>query len=251
MNIILINNYPMENAYSLWKQAVGGSLHVWDKVEVEKKYDYKFKLFPHVKYPFLNKHWRFIGKGFLDKQLRLVFLSFKDYKIYLPHALPSAKLIILLKVLGLFGNPIVVIIHQPYLGTKFGSRVKRLMASFFLKRDDLVIFPSEKLMKDSVRILKFNRNLVGSTIVLTLCAPDKMLYRPYIKTNRGFDSYKYYMCAGHTDGDYETLIESFRTIYFPLHLFFTNETTPNVKNLAENPLIRRQDSLFRIAGALF
>ena len=234
MNVVLINNYPMDNAYRLWQEGVSGSHHVWGKVELERNYNYNFILFRHVKYPFLNKVGRLFGVNYLDQQLRLIFWKRRDYVLYLPYASSNSKLLLVLKWLGMFNVPMVSLIHQPFLGTKSDSSLKRAIAKRGLLLQDAVVFLSEALLKDTLQVLGLDKDLIGKKFFVAQWGPDTLFYKKFLSSRRSYESCRFFISAGHTDRDYATLIEAFREIDFPLHIYCTETTVPKVDDLPSN-----------------
>ena len=62
------------------------------------------------------------------------------------------ELVVLLRALGLFRKPIIVWHHQPIVKSK--SRLRELLGRFFYKGFDRLIFFSQKLVDDSLKLRK-------------------------------------------------------------------------------------------------
>src|SRR5690606_5195733 len=128
MNILLINNYSMEKAYSLWKKGTSGSHHLWGKVELEEREEVEMIIFPHVKYKFLNKIGKIFGIDQFDQQLRVLGNLKKFDILYAPYATANTKFLLLLKWMGIFRKPMVVLIHQAFPGTRSTNKWLRKLS---------------------------------------------------------------------------------------------------------------------------
>lgn len=62
VKVLLVNNYSMENAYSLWEIGKSASHHLWGKIEIEKKGNVEMIIFPHEKNVLLNKIGKFCSR---------------------------------------------------------------------------------------------------------------------------------------------------------------------------------------------
>jgi len=233
--ILLINNYSMENAYSLWKRGVSGSHHVWGKVELDQRGNFQMEIFPHVKYPFLNKVGKWMGIGHLDQQIR-VLLYQKNFDIlYTPYATANTKLLLLLKSVGLFKKPIVATVHQALLGTRSKNAWYRKFTKKMILQYDASIFLSRALMEDTVNSLNIPQAEAKEKFSSSDWGPDTQFYTKFrSSTTPSLKNHNYVISAGHTDRDYETLIEAFRHIDFRLKIYCTPSSTPKVSNLPQN-----------------
>ena len=239
VKVLLVNNYSMENAYSLWKNGKSGSHHVWGKVELERKGNIKMEIFRHEKFRFLNKLGKMIGMKHLDQQVRV--LGHKNYDIlYAPYALANTSLLVLLKWLGLYKKPIVATIHQPFLGTRSKNKLWRNFSKKALLQYDISIFLSEALMKDAVERLEIPPHIVAEKFRSAQWGPDTEFYENKLQTDIPLEECTYAVSAGHTDRDYITLIEAFRNIDFPLKIYCTPETRPMVADLPDHVTINSQ-----------
>src|SRR5690606_1741117 len=134
----------------------------------------------------------------------------------------------------IFRKPIVAAIHQPFLGTKSNQKLKKHLAKHLILQYDAVIFLSEVLMKDTIEILQFPKALVNEKFSTAQWGPNINCYKEMNKLRIDFDDCSYFISAGHTDRDYETLIEAFREINFPLHIYCTPTTIPKTKDIPDH-----------------
>jgi glycosyltransferase involved in cell wall biosynthesis len=233
MKVLLVNSYSMEKAYNLWGNGTSGSHHVWGKVELDRRKNVEMVLFLHEKYKFLNKLGNLIGISHLDQQIR-VLGNLKNFDVlYAPYSLTNTKLLVLLKFIGIFRKPIVVTIHQPFLFARSRQRWKRLLSRKVLLQFDSSIFLSKPLMDDTVNALEIPQKTKDEKFSTANWGPDLQFYK---KFNIGIplEECTYVISAGHTDRDYETIIEAFRSIDFKLKIFCTKDSIPTTKNLPTN-----------------
>nr|WP_291372810.1 glycosyltransferase [Cyclobacterium sp.] len=232
--VFLINNYSMENAYSLWEKGLSGSHHVWGKVELDKKGKVDMRIFPHEKYPLLNKIGEFFGIGHLDQQIRLLRNLKKFDILYSPYSSSNTKFLVLLKFLGLFKKPIVVTIHQPFWQGKNENPLYRFLSRLYILSYDACIFLSEPLMKKTVSLLNISEKDANNKFSLTQWGPDITYLDKFNPSHLPFESCDYFISAGHTDRDFETLIEAFRGLEYKLWIFCTPESIPKTTDIPPN-----------------
>ncbi len=223
----------MENAYSLWKEGKSGSHHVWGKVELEKKGNIQMETFRHEKFRFLNKLGNFFGIGHLDQQIRILGLKKFDI-LYAPYAFNNTAFLVFLKWLGIFRKPIVVTIHQPFMGTRSKNKLWRAITKKALLQYDAAIFLSEPLMKEAVVRLEIPPHIASERFSTAQWGPDTDFYTNNLENETPLRDCTYAVSAGHTDRDYETLIEAFRKIDFPLKIYCTPNSAPKTADLPDN-----------------
>lgn len=230
--LMLVNNYSMENAYDLWEKGISGSHHVWGKVELERRGSVAVSIFTHEKYPMLNKLGNMIGVKHLDQQVRLLAHA-GDYDIlYAPYSLSNTKFLILLKFLGLYRKPILITVHQPFFGMNSPHSLARWLTRKILLRYDGILFLSEKLMENTLKTLKISDTESLKKIDAAQWGPDTEFYKKincHEQPQTG-----YFISAGHTARDYETLIEAFRKLNYPLKIFCTPKSLPTTVDIPPN-----------------
>jgi len=233
MKVLLVNSYSMEKAYALWENGTSGSHHLWGKVELDRRGRVELILFKHEKYKFLNKIGSFFGITHLDQQLRILGYLKQFDVLYAPYSLSNTKLLVLLKLIGLFRKPIVVTIHQPFLFTRSSSRWKRLITKKILLQYESSIFLSKPLMDDTIQALEIPKETVAKKFSTAQWGPDVDFYSKF-NIDIPFEECSYVISAGHTDRDYDTLIEAFKHIDFKLKIFCTKDSIPTTKNIPPN-----------------
>ncbi|SHN02834.1 Glycosyltransferase involved in cell wall bisynthesis [Cyclobacterium lianum] len=233
--LLLVNNYSMENAYALWEKGNSGSHHVWGKIELENRGKVEVRIFPHEKYPVLNKIGKLFGIKHLDQQVRILAHG-RDYDIlYAPYSLSNTRFLIFLKLLGLYRKPILVTVHQPFLGTNSQSKFIRWLTKKVLLQYDGILFLSEKLKENTVKALKIEDPKSLSKIDTAQWGPDTNFYRYF--NAKAQNNGRYFISAGHTARDYGTLIEAFKKLNYPLKIFCTPNSMPQIADIPENVTI--------------
>ncbi|MCC5937641.1 MAG: glycosyltransferase [Lunatimonas sp.] len=223
----------MERAYDLWKNGISGSHHVWGKIEIEKKGEIEVIVFPHVKYRWINKIGAVFGVTHLDQQVRILF-QLKSFDIlYAPYSKANLKFLLLLKVLGWFRKPIVVTIHQPFL-LKRSTAISRYISKLVLAQYEAAVFLSEPLMQRTIEFLGLEEEQFKEKFSTAQWGPDISYYDKYCVTRIPFESCEYFISAGHTDRDFETLIEAFRGLPFKLKIFCTPTSIPKTTDIPSN-----------------
>jgi len=233
MNVLLVNNYSMERAYDLWNKGISGSHHVWGKVELDQMGNVNMIIFPHEKYQWLNKFGRFFGITHLDQQVRMLF-HLKSFDIlYAPYSIANLKIILLLKFFGLFNKPIVVTMHQPF-GIDIHNPLAKRISRWILTTYDATIFLSEELMNKIIKNFNIREEKYLKQFSTAQWGPDINFYEKYCLTRIPFSACKYFISAGHTDRDFELLIEAFKDLPYKLKIFCTPTTIPKTKEIPPN-----------------
>lgn len=228
----------MENAFALWEKGNSGSHHVWGKIELERRGKVEVIIFPHEKYSFLNNIGKFLGIKHLDQQIRILGHS-GDYDIlYAPYSLSNTRFLLLLKMLGLYRKPILVTVHQPFLGMNSRNRLVRWLSKKVLLQYDGILFLSEKLKENTIKALKIEDPESLSKIDTAQWGPDTHFYNNFnVKAQANG---KYFISAGHTARDYVTLIDAFRSMDHQLKIFCTPKSLPKVEILPDNVTIHSE-----------
>lgn len=232
--IFLINNYSMERAYSLWEKGLSGSHHVWGKVELDQRGKVDMTVFPHEKHPFLNKLGKIFGIGHLDQQVRILFNLRKFDILYSPYSKSNTKLLLFLKALGLFRKPIVVTIHQPFWRGRNENKFFRSYSRFYILNYTASIFLSEPLLDKTIKLLKIPEKDYKNKFSLAQWGPDITYYERYCLKRKSFEECDFFISAGHTDRDFETLIEAFRGLDYKLKIFCTPNSIPKTVDIPPN-----------------
>ena len=233
MKVLLINNYPTDKAFQLWEKGEYPSHYIWGKVELDKNKKIEIIILKHEKYKFLN----FIGNLFkikyLDQQIRTLWIIKKIDIIYAPYATANTTFLILLKLLRLISTPIVITVHQPMFGYNSNSSIKKFVAKKLIPRYDAVVFLSQALREDFIQKLKISPIIVSKKFFHAGWGPDAEFYKNYAN-QKPVSQTSFVICAGKTDRDFETIIEAFREIDFPLRIYCTPESLPKSKNIPKN-----------------
>ena len=230
--LLLVNSYSMEKAFSLWEKGESGSHHVWGKIELERMGNVEVKIFQHEKYKWINKIGDLIKIKFLDQQLRIMLYG-KHYDIlYAPYSLSNTRLLILLKWLRIYRKPILVMIHQPFMRTNSSNPISRWISKKLLFQYDGIIFLSERLKLNTIEALNIKKKKQLDIIDTAQWGPDIAFYDK-INSERVKEP-TYFISAGHTARDYETLIEAFRKLDHQLKIFCTPSSKPKTIDLPPN-----------------
>lgn len=223
----------MENAYTLWKNGTSGSHHLWGKVELDKGGKIDVIIFKHEKFPWLNKIGNFFKITHLDSQIRILF-NLKTFDIlYAPYSTANTRLLVFLKWLGLFRKPIVVTIHQPIFSSGRFKGLTSLLSKKILLQYDASIFLSEPLMTNTIDRLQIPERIVKQKFSTAQWGPDTDFY-DFSKSEIPVEDCTYFISAGHTDRDYDTLVEAFRETKYALKIFCSTKSLPKTKDIPPN-----------------
>lgn len=236
VRVLLANSYSMEFTYDLWKKGKGGSHHVWGKVELDRGKEIEMTILPHEKYKFLDIIGKKLGIRHLDHQVRILLTGRKYDVVYAPYSTANTSCLLYLKWLGLFRRPLVVAIHQPFLGTNSGSPLKRWLSRSLLMAYDGVVFLSESLKDHSLKQLGVPTELENRRIFTAQWGPEKQFYKglPQVAED---DDEPFLISAGLTSRDYTTLVEAFRRLPYKLVIYSAASSIPNVETLPSNVVL--------------
>lgn len=233
MKVLLINTYSMENAYRDWKKGITPSHHLWGKIELDKRGKVQIEILPYEKYKFLNTLGKFLKIEFLDQQIRCLFVARKYDAIYAPYGSATTKLLVLLKFLRLLRIPIVAVAHQPQFFLHDSNRIKRWIAKTSILQYSALIFLSKKMKADTVVNYGIPPEKAERIFFHMDWGPDLDFYKDYEK-HTPVEETGFAISAGTTGRDFDTIIEAFRGVDFPLKVFTTPNQLPKVDDLPPN-----------------
>ncbi len=234
MNVLLVNNYSMERAFDLWKKGISGSHHVWGKVELDQEGTVNMIVFPHEKHKWINKLGKFFGITHLDQQIRILFHLNSFDVLYAPYFLANLRLILFLKFLGIFNKPIVICVHQSFGKSKYNNLFTKSISKLILDQIEGAVFLSEPLYLKIMTNIGLDKDSYGDKFTTAQWGPDISYYERFCLTRIPFNSCEFFISAGHTDRDFETIIEAFRGLPYRLKIFCTPTSLPKTKDIPAN-----------------
>jgi glycosyltransferase involved in cell wall biosynthesis len=236
MKILLINTYSMENAHRDWKNGITPSHHLWGKIELDKRGKVQVDILPYQKYKFLDKLGRIFKIEFLDQQVRSIILARKYDAIYAPYGSATTKFLVLLKFLRLTNIPIVAVAHQPQFFLHDSNPIKRWIAKISILQYDALVFLSKRMKADTQVNYRIPADKAEKMFFHMDWGPDLNFYEKYQKPIP-VDQTAFAISAGTTGRDFDTIIEAFREIDFPLKIFTTASQLPTVTDIPPNVTI--------------
>jgi len=236
MKILLINTYSMENAYRDWKNGVTPSHHLWGKIELDRRGKVQVDILPYQKYKFLDRIGKIFKIEFLDQQVRSLLVAHKYDAVYAPYGSATTKFLVLLKFLKLTRIPIVAVAHQPQFFSHHSNAIKRWIAKISILQYDAMVFLSKKMKADTQVNYHIPAKRAQKMFFHMDWGPDPDFYEKYRKPI-SVDQTTFAISAGTTGRDFDTLIEAFRGINFPLKIFTTANQLPSVTDIPANVTI--------------
>jgi glycosyltransferase involved in cell wall biosynthesis len=212
MTILFLNNYPMDRAWRLWQEGLYPGHHLWGATELEK-HGIRVEILPHERWRFLNR----IGTTlrltkYLDQQIR-VLLRGPSHDLVLSGCYGNTHLLGTLRSLRLYGKPLAMIVHHPIRKSRLNAAV--------LGGHDRIFFLSRRVLESVESEFALER----SRLELLDWGPDLAFYRE--SAARGeTTSPSCIVSAGKTDRDYDTLIEAFAEIPYPLRIHCSSDSGP-------------------------
>lgn len=230
--VLLINSYSLDKIYLAWKENKSPGHYLFGKIDLEKMGGYHVDILAFEKYKILNFLGKFIRINFLDQQIRALFIMHKYDIIYAPFPLSNTRLLALFKMLGLIKTPFAVLGHQnlyepPAKGKTHGFK-KTLLLQY-----DKIAFLSKELLEKTKQDLDVSTCISNNKFTHISWGAEKEFYSRRLKSLKSEES-NFVICAGTTDRDFELIIEIFREIDFPLEIYCTPNTRPNVADLPKH-----------------
>ena len=244
MKVLLINTYSMENAYRDWKNGITPSHHLWGKIELDKRGNVQIDILPYEKYKFLNTLGKLFRIEFLDQQIRSLFLARKYDAIYAPYGSATTKLLVLLRFLKLIRIPIVAVAHQPQFFLHDSNRVKRWIAKTSILQYSALIFLSKKMKADTVVNYNIPPEKAERIFFHMDWGPDLNFYKDY-ENSTPVEETGFAISAGTTGRDFDTIIEAFRGVDFPLKIFTTPSQLPTSTDIPPNVTVYSSGTTYK------
>jgi glycosyltransferase involved in cell wall biosynthesis len=236
MKVLFINNYPMDHAWELWKKKEYPGHHLWGVTHLHN-YGIEVAILPHNRYSILKKigeKTKFLGD--LDQQVRILLQESQYDLVYSGNEL-STSLLALLRSVGIFKKPIVIIMHRSFPRNLLG----KLFVEFFIKRHDLFLCLSNRIMEQ----LRDDFCISQEKLKVLPWGVDLSFYQ--IKEVNNFDETKadnagFIVSAGKTGRDYNTLVKAFKEINYPLRIYGAGESAPTIPDLPSKILVHNKHS---------
>lgn len=209
----------MDKAFEEWKNGEYPAHHLWG-VTLLHKYGIEVDILPHEKYKFLNKIGQRLRLGnYLDQQIRILFRLF-HYDLVYSACGENTFFLSLLRSLGVFRKPVVVILH-------FQLEQSRRSRIFVKGHDKLLCL--NNIIKEQI---ENNFDIGEGKLELLEWAIEVPFYEREVE-NAG-DQPKFILSAGKTQRDYNTLAKAFSEIDYPLHIYCSGESAPEIPKTTTN-----------------
>jgi glycosyltransferase involved in cell wall biosynthesis len=230
MKVILINNYSMDGAWELWKKKEFPAHHLWGATQLQE-YGIDVDILPHEKFKFLkilSSKIKLLGD--LDQQIRILFRR-SDYDlVYSAHDLTTSLLAFLHSV-GIFRKPMIAIMHRSFNDNLFSS----LFVHFFVNKHDRLICLSSRIrdqLRDRFGVSEKKMCVIEWAIDLSFYKYDPS--QETLLTQQETAKPRIFTSAGKTGRDYQTLIEAFDGINYPLKIYGIEKNALPVSDLPSN-----------------
>jgi glycosyltransferase involved in cell wall biosynthesis len=219
MKVLAMFDYSQaERAWELWKngqERESPEQNLWGVTQLHK-HGIDVDLLPYKKYPFLPRD--------IEQQLRVILNSSKYDMIY-STCQTSTTVLALLRILGVFRKPVIVKLERPF---KSGLLSKMLMQLFARGHDKLLCLSSrvENQLRDEFGISE-------QKVALLDWGPDLPSYEVEKNTFETRDA-RFFMSAGNSNRDYNSLVSTFDGIDYPLRIYCSEASAPALATLPQN-----------------
>ncbi len=235
MKILLINNYPMDHAWELWKKKEYPAHHLWGATHLHK-YGIDIDILPHEKYLFLKKISSKIKiLGDLDQQLRILLMKdLNDYDMVYSACDLNTSLLAFLRFIGIFKKPIIAIMHRPFKS----NFLTKLWFNGFIKNHDHFLCLSSTIrdnLNTFFKVPETKLSLITWGIDLSFYqVSGELKYQDNLieKDETGF-----VVSAGKTYRDYNTIIKAFQKINYNLKIYGAENLAYGIPDIPSNVII--------------
>lgn len=228
MKVIFINNYSMDLIWKEWQKQESAGHHLWGTTNFDK-YGIDCHILTHEKYTLLkkiSKKIKFLGD--LDQQLRILWMQDDFDLVYCAQSM-NTLLLSLMRSIGLFNKPIVAIAHEKFEKTW----ATNILINLFVKGYDTLVCLSEKIKDQYQNEFSFNSNKLD----VLEWGVDLPFYDYNLeKTDSDLQvcDPPFFLTAGRTYRDYETLTTAFESLDCQLKIYCTKDSAPINRALAKN-----------------
>ena len=224
VKVLFLMSWSMEEEWQLWQTKKLSHLpthYLWGTTQLDPS-EIEVMIFPYEKFKFLKRFGDWLHLGDLEQQIRLCF-SRSHYDVVYANNQRGSTLLAVLKCLGLFRKPLLVKLERPF-GSSWLSHVA---LKIFARGHTKIICLSSRIQDQ----LKDEFGIPLEKIPLLDWGPDLAFYD---RVSSGVTSEpKFFLSAGSTWRDYDTLVTGFLKINYPLEIYCSADSAPTRTDLPE------------------
>lgn len=212
MKLLFVNDYPMDEAMTLWKRGEYPGHHLWGATHF-KAHGIEFDIAALCERPCLQKFGLSSKRPFLEsleRQLHMLF-SPRQYDVIYSASQYSTWLLSWLRSRGWFRTPLVALVHHPFHAGLTGQA--------FVEGHDRLLFLSGAVQHDTQR--RYGKN-PGKFEVLPW-GVDLAFYPPAADRSA---TGRFIISAGKVNRDNDTLAAAFAAIDCRLDIYCSEDTRP-------------------------
>lgn len=211
MEILFINNYPMDHAWELWQKREYPGHHLWGANELNQ-FGIRVHIPRHEVSSTINKLGeKWLDVQFLDQQLRVAALS-KKYDVIYSGCQSNSLILAVLRKSGFVRTPLISIVHHPIA---IGSRGRA-----FVSGHDKLICLSRRIMQQ----IETDFPESAQKLIHLDWGPEIDFYR----RDAQLDSSPWcdVVSAGKSNRDHSTLAVALADTKYRLKIFCSSESAP-------------------------
>lgn len=220
MKVAMIGNTNIANDVLLWKDRLSPAQYAWGATHLNK-FGIEYIPMQFIKYKMLNNFGSKIPLGyFLDQQVRLL-INYRNYDLLFSAIYGNTGLLSLARSKGVYNKPIVILQHHMI---KKGIASKNVIRSY-----DKILFLSSWVMSK----MQKEFNLPSHKIMNIEFGVDIDFYDDAAREASGVTP-EFFLSAGKTFRDYDTLIAAFRRLNYPLKIYCSGNSAPKTVDIPQN-----------------
>lgn len=239
MKVLLINNYPMDDAWERWQNGEAPGQHLWGATHLTQ-HGIEVEILPYQPLKFLNRMGRNIGLGdHLDQQLRILF-SRVDYDVVYSACQTNTFLLALLRSLKLFHKPLVALIHHP-----FNNKFKE---SLFINGHDRLLCLSPTIMEPSRQSPSIHKKMDFIAWGADLPFYHSPSQAVPIAHSPTLAELPMIVSAGKTERDHDTLVKACLALDCSLNIYCSAHTAPHLTMLSDRIAVHASHSAHNVVS---
>ncbi|MFN7413504.1 MAG: glycosyltransferase family 4 protein [Dolichospermum sp.] len=228
MKVLCLFDYASaDRSWERWKnkeERESPEHHLWGITHLHK-YGIDVDILPYEKFRLIKKIGEKLKFGDLDQQLRVIFIA-HHYDVIYSTCQTSTLILTLLHILGIFKTPLVVKLERPFKT----NTLNKILLKLFAKGHNQILCLSDRTKNQLRDEFAVNPN----KLALLDWGSDLPSYDDYKFSDHDMDEQRAFVSAGNESRDYDTLVQAFNDVDYPLKIYCSSKSSPTITPLSSN-----------------